>query len=82
MNETLIQSNLRSSNVKVRESVFLFLEKSGNITHLKMILEQVKAAATSVNGAIEDDQALLDEVTGLVEYPTAVIGGFDQSFFN
>jgi len=45
-----------------------------------MILEQVHAAATSVDGAIEDDPALLDEVTGLVEYPTAVVGGFDQSF--
>jgi glycyl-tRNA synthetase beta chain len=45
-----------------------------------MILEQVKSAAASVDGSIEDDQALLDEVTGLVEYPTAVIGGFDQSF--
>ena len=45
-----------------------------------MILHQVKAAAASVNGAIEDDQALLDEVTGLVEYPTAVVGDFDQSF--
>jgi glycyl-tRNA synthetase beta chain len=47
-----------------------------------MILEQVNAAAASVNGSIEDDQALLDEVTGLVEYPTAVIGGFDQSFLD
>lgn len=45
-----------------------------------MILEQVNMAATSVNGAIEQDSALLDEVTGLVEYPTAVIGTFDKSF--
>lgn len=45
-----------------------------------MILEQVKTAASSVNGSIEDDQALLDEVTGLVEHPTAVMGGFDRSF--
>lgn len=47
-----------------------------------MILEQVNTAAASVNGSIEDDQALLDEVTGLVEYPTAVIGNFDQSFLD
>ncbi len=45
-----------------------------------MILEQVQAAATSVEGAIEDDPALLDEVTGLVEYPTAVVGEFDRRF--
>jgi len=45
-----------------------------------MILEQVNAAAASVNGSIEDDQALLDEVTGLVEYPTAVVGDFESRF--
>jgi len=45
-----------------------------------MILEQVTAAANSVQGNIEPDQALLDEVTGLVEYPTAVLGRFDTSF--
>lgn len=47
-----------------------------------MILEQVNAAAASVNGAIESDSALLDEVTGLVEYPTAVIGNFDERFLD
>lgn len=47
-----------------------------------MIQEQVNVAATSANGAIEEDQALLDEVTGLVEYPTAVMGHFDQSFLD
>jgi glycyl-tRNA synthetase beta chain len=47
-----------------------------------MIREQVNAAAASVGGSIEGDQALLDEVTGLVEYPTAVIGNFDQSFLD
>ena len=45
-----------------------------------MIFEQVNAAAASVGGKIEDDQALLDEVTGLVEYPTAIVGSFDDSF--
>jgi len=45
-----------------------------------MILEQAQAAASSVGGSIENDQALLDEVTGLVEYPTAVIGSFDEEF--
>lgn len=45
-----------------------------------MILDQVQTAAASVNGSIEDDQALLDEVTGLVEHPTAVIGSFDDEF--
>jgi len=46
----------------------------------KMIHEQVSAAAASVGGDIEEDQALLDEVTGLVEYPTAIVGNFDSDF--
>ena len=47
-----------------------------------MILEQAHAAANSVHGTIEHDPALLDEVTGLVEYPTAVIGDFDKDFLD
>jgi glycyl-tRNA synthetase beta chain len=47
-----------------------------------MILEQVNTAAAGVNGNIEHDSALLDEVTGLVEYPTAVTGDFDRSFLD
>ena len=45
-----------------------------------IILEQVNAAAANVGGKIEDDQALLDEVTGLVEYPSAITGSFSQDF--
>jgi len=45
-----------------------------------MISEQVSALANNINGFIEPDQALLDEVTGLVEYPTAVLGAFDKDF--
>jgi len=47
-----------------------------------LILEQVNASAKSVGGAIEDNPALLDEVTGLVEYPTAVIGDFATGFLD
>ena len=45
-----------------------------------MILEQVNTAAALVGGVVEDDQALLDEVTGLVEYPSAIIGSFNEDF--
>ncbi len=45
-----------------------------------MIAEQISASAASVNGRVEDDQALLDEVTGLVEYPSPIVGDFDQAF--
>ncbi len=45
-----------------------------------MILDQVTECAKQVNGRVEDDQALLDEVTGLVEYPSPIIGDFDNAF--
>jgi len=45
-----------------------------------MILAQVQSAANDVGGVIADDQALLDEVTGLVEHPTAVLGNFSEDF--
>ncbi|MFT5572374.1 MAG: glycyl-tRNA synthetase beta chain [Cryomorphaceae bacterium] len=45
-----------------------------------MIVEQIGTLAASIGGNITDDQALLDEVTGLVEYPYGVLGEFDPSF--
>lgn len=46
----------------------------------RMISDQIEQLAKSVGGCIEPDQALLDEVTGLVEYPAAIIGNFDVDF--
>ena len=45
-----------------------------------MITDQVNSLASSINGVIEEDQDLLDEVTSLVEHPTAVLGAFDKDF--
>lgn len=45
-----------------------------------VILEQVKAVAQSVGGVAEISEALLAEVVNLVEWPTAVVGTFDQTF--
>ncbi|MCL4126188.1 UNVERIFIED_CONTAM: hypothetical protein GTU68_013848 [Idotea baltica] len=45
-----------------------------------MIKQQITELAKQVGGKIDEDQALLDEVTGLVEYPTAVIGKIDEEF--
>ena len=45
-----------------------------------MIVEQLSQLAQSVGGQVEPDQALLDEVTGMVEYPTALLGNFDADF--
>ena len=44
------------------------------------ILEQVNQAATLVGGEAIIEDGLLNEVTNLVEMPTAVMGGFDQEF--
>ncbi len=45
-----------------------------------MILEQANNSAANLKGRIEEDQALLDEVTGLVEYPSPIVGSFDEAF--
>ena len=45
-----------------------------------MILEQINEAAKSLGGQIEDDPNLLDEVSGLVEYPSPIVGGFEEVF--
>lgn len=45
-----------------------------------VIREQTEALAAEVGGTIPLDPALLDEVTNLVELPTALKGGFSESF--
>jgi len=44
------------------------------------IFKQVTDAAQAVGGVAEIDEDLLDEVTALNEWPTAVVGAFDESF--
>ncbi|MHB8918801.1 MAG: glycine--tRNA ligase subunit beta, partial [Desulfocucumaceae bacterium] len=46
----------------------------------QLIRSQVEAAAKSEGGRVEEDEELLDEVTNLVEYPTAFVGSYDQAF--
>ncbi|MBZ0296126.1 MAG: glycine--tRNA ligase subunit beta [Anaerolineae bacterium] len=43
-----------------------------------LILEHITGLAKEVGGHIPDDPALLDEVTNLVEAPTALRGSFDE----
>jgi len=45
-----------------------------------IILEQVKQQASLINGIPQIDEELLDEVTGLNEWPVALTGGFDEEF--
>jgi glycyl-tRNA synthetase beta chain len=46
------------------------------------ILEQAQAAAKSVGTTLKNDPALLEEVTGLVEYPVVLIGKIDDAFMD
>lgn len=46
------------------------------------IRQQVEAVAQSAGGVADIDEALLDEVTALNEWPTAVVGDFDESFLS
>jgi glycyl-tRNA synthetase beta chain len=48
----------------------------------KQIVEQIEKAAESINGVALIDPDLLNEVTGLVEWPVTLVGSFDKSFLN
>jgi glycyl-tRNA synthetase beta chain len=52
------------------------------VTEIDGYVEALRDAdcAKEKNGNILEDEALLDEVVQLAEYPTAVIGSFDQHF--
>ncbi len=44
------------------------------------ILKQCDALAKSINGELHSDPALLEEVVHLVEYPTALMGEFEDEY--
>ena len=44
------------------------------------IRELVEEAALTINGHVPIDEKLLDEVTALVEWPVAIVGGFDEEY--
>jgi glycyl-tRNA synthetase beta chain len=44
------------------------------------IVKQVEELAKAKNGAVLEDQGLVDEVMNLVEYPVAVMGSFNKDF--
>ncbi len=46
------------------------------------IKKQIDALATSVGGVVPDDPGLLDEVSNLVEQPTALLGNFEPEFLS
>ena len=61
------------------------LEKRGKVIanfdkRRDMIRDQVEREADSLGAVAVIDEALLDEVTSLVEFPVALTGSFDKSF--
>ena len=50
------------------------------VTRRETIVGQMAALAKLVNGRIPDDPGLLDEVTDLVEAPTALLGSFETQY--
>ncbi len=61
------------------------LESSGRVmadfaARREAIRGQVMAAAAEVQGEAVIDDSLLDEVTGMVEWPVAVVGSFDAAY--
>ncbi|GGW65875.1 glycine--tRNA ligase subunit beta [Alishewanella tabrizica] len=44
------------------------------------IAEQVAATAASLGAQVKPDDALLEEVTSLVEWPAVLVGSFEESF--
>ena len=45
-----------------------------------IIWQQIQEVAKSCNGVVKEDEELLEEVTYLLEYPTALVGNFDESY--
>ncbi len=48
----------------------------------QMIADQVSALAGSVGGRARLDETLLEEVTALCEWPTPILGSFDERFLD
>lgn len=46
----------------------------------QLVWEQVTRLAAQEGGKVEEDEELLEEVTQLLEYPTALCGRFDEKF--
>lgn len=46
----------------------------------RVVWKQVQDAAAFAGGRVPEDESLLEEVANLLEYPTAFLGGFPESF--
>lgn len=63
--------------VSVMEQDFVIVDQD---RRQAMIVEQMQQLAASVDGTVEIDEELLEEVLYLVEYPTALMGNFNPAY--
>lgn len=73
--EHLVQSPADHAAVLAKQGIILDRD-----TRRNAIAQQIKALAEQVGGRVPEDAALLDEVTNLVEAPTAVLGRFEEKY--
>jgi len=70
--------------IKNRSTYFKAMQKQGIILdpaeRRASIEQQIGALAKQTGGSLKVDQGLLDEVTNLVEQPTALLGHFEPEF--
>ncbi|MFQ5813110.1 MAG: glycine--tRNA ligase subunit beta, partial [Anaerolineae bacterium] len=77
---------LRSPEIVIQraEDFFDLMEANSIVVDVEkrrqMIRQQADKLAAEVGGRIPDDPGLLDEVTNLVEYPTALLGAFEPDY--
>lgn len=77
---------LGSGNIVIEDAdrYFDLMEKNYVIVDPKkrkqMITEQINKLSKSIAGVVEDDPELLEEIIYLVEYPTALMGGFADKY--
>ncbi len=71
-------SNLREYLAGTREH-FVIIDPE---ERKRIILEEARQAAAAVSGRVLENDALLETVTYLVEYPTIVRGSFDESYLS
>lgn len=69
-------SNVRDYLEKMRESCVIIDQQERE----KLVLKAANEAAEAAGGIPAKDQELVNTVANLVEYPSAVCGGFDRSF--
>jgi len=77
LSEGKIEINSASDYFERLEEEYVIVDQN---RREEMIVEQVSKLAEETGGEVPIDQGLLMEVNYLIEYPTALIGGFESEF--